>query len=58
MNNQMLSHPAVKKNIKTLSKWGCKVFSTGEGSLACGSVGPGRLIEPQYINGQVERMFL
>jgi phosphopantothenoylcysteine decarboxylase/phosphopantothenate--cysteine ligase len=58
MNTNMLEHPAVMKNLKTLSKWGCKVFSTGEGRLACGSKGLGRLAEPQYISAQIERMFL
>jgi len=46
MNSHMLAHPAVTEALATLEEWGCRVLPTGEGRLACGTVGYGRLLEP------------
>ncbi|WP_182199107.1 bifunctional phosphopantothenoylcysteine decarboxylase/phosphopantothenate--cysteine ligase CoaBC [Paraliobacillus salinarum] len=49
MNVHMYAHPAVKKNMKTLERWGYRFIEPGEGYLACGYVGKGRLEEPETI---------
>ena len=49
MNSNMLAHPAVTEALGTLESWGCRVLPTGEGRLACGEVGMGRLLEPERV---------
>jgi phosphopantothenoylcysteine decarboxylase len=47
MNSNMLAHPAVTDALTVLEAWGCRILPTGEGRLACGAVGYGRLLEPE-----------
>lgn len=47
MNSHMLEHPAVEEALSILDGWGCRILPTGEGRLACGDVGYGRLLEPE-----------
>jgi phosphopantothenoylcysteine decarboxylase/phosphopantothenate--cysteine ligase len=47
MNSQMFAHPAVAEALETLQGWGCRILPTGEGRMACGTVGYGRLLEPE-----------
>lgn len=49
MNSQMFSHPAVAQNIETLERRGVRFVEPGEGYLACGWIGKGRLAEPEAI---------
>jgi phosphopantothenoylcysteine decarboxylase/phosphopantothenate--cysteine ligase len=49
MNSQMYDHPAVRANLDTLSARGVRVVDPGEGYLACGWIGKGRLAEPDDI---------
>ncbi|MEG9296602.1 bifunctional phosphopantothenoylcysteine decarboxylase/phosphopantothenate--cysteine ligase CoaBC [Mangrovibacillus sp. Mu-81] len=49
MNVHMYDHPAVQRNILTLFEDGCRFIEPGEGYLACGYVGKGRLEEPEKI---------
>jgi phosphopantothenoylcysteine decarboxylase / phosphopantothenate---cysteine ligase len=49
MNVHMYDHPAVQRNIMTLFEDGCRFIEPGEGYLACGYVGKGRLEEPERI---------
>jgi phosphopantothenoylcysteine decarboxylase / phosphopantothenate---cysteine ligase len=49
MNVHMYDHPAVKANLKTLHSFGYRFIEPGEGQLACGYVGKGRLAEPEDI---------
>ncbi|MFB1049624.1 bifunctional phosphopantothenoylcysteine decarboxylase/phosphopantothenate--cysteine ligase CoaBC [Paraliobacillus sp. JSM ZJ581] len=49
MNVHMYAHPAVKRNMKTIEEWGYRFIEPGEGYLACGYVGKGRLEEPETI---------
>ena len=49
MNTHMLEHPAVAANLATLAARGVRVVAPGEGYLACGWVGKGRLAEPEEI---------
>lgn len=49
MNSQMFSHPAVAQNMATLERRGVRFVEPGEGYLACGWIGKGRLAEPEAI---------
>ncbi|RWR14078.1 bifunctional phosphopantothenoylcysteine decarboxylase/phosphopantothenate--cysteine ligase CoaBC [Siminovitchia fortis] len=57
MNVHMYGHPAVKKNMETLMQMGCNFLEPGEGYLACGYVGKGRLEEPAKILELVKAQF-
>jgi phosphopantothenoylcysteine decarboxylase/phosphopantothenate--cysteine ligase len=56
MNTHMLEHPAVQANLQTLSARGVRFVEPGEGYLACGWVGKGRLAEPDDVVAAVGRM--
>src|SRR5688500_10479513 len=49
MNTNMWEHPAVQTNIARLRDRGVHFVDPGEGYLACGWVGTGRLAEPDAI---------
>jgi phosphopantothenoylcysteine decarboxylase/phosphopantothenate--cysteine ligase len=49
MNSQMWDHPAVQDNLARLAARGVAFVEPGEGYLACGWVGKGRLAEPEVI---------
>ncbi|MBM7571771.1 bifunctional phosphopantothenoylcysteine decarboxylase/phosphopantothenate--cysteine ligase CoaBC [Aquibacillus albus] len=55
MNVNMYGHPAVKRNMQTLEEWGYRFIEPGEGYLACGWVGKGRLEEPETMIEAVEK---
>ncbi|MEF7561869.1 bifunctional phosphopantothenoylcysteine decarboxylase/phosphopantothenate--cysteine ligase CoaBC [Bacillus infantis] len=57
MNVHMYDHRAVQKNIKLLYEYGCRFIEPGEGYLACGYVGKGRLEEPEMIVSNIEGFF-
>ena len=56
MNTNMLEHPAVQRNLQTLASRGVRFVDPGEGFLACGWIGKGRLAEPEAIVEAAERM--
>jgi phosphopantothenoylcysteine decarboxylase/phosphopantothenate--cysteine ligase len=56
MNTNMLAHPAVQRNVDTLIARGVRFVEPGEGYLACGWVGKGRLAEPADIVVSAERV--
>ena len=49
MNVNMWSHPATQANLEILRKRGVRVVEPGDGYLACGMTGPGRLAENEAI---------
>jgi phosphopantothenoylcysteine decarboxylase/phosphopantothenate--cysteine ligase len=49
MNAEMWLHPATQQNVKALRDRGVIFVDPGEGYLACRTVGPGRLAEPEQI---------
>src|SRR3954465_1274954 len=49
MNTQMFEHEAVRRNLETLRQSGARFVEPGEGYLACGWIGKGRLAEPGEI---------
>ncbi|MCM2999532.1 bifunctional phosphopantothenoylcysteine decarboxylase/phosphopantothenate--cysteine ligase CoaBC [Paenibacillus cellulositrophicus] len=57
MNVHMYAHPAVQANMRLLESRGVMMIEPGEGLLACGYVGKGRLEEPETIVQVVERYF-
>src|SRR5438132_6536467 len=54
MNTQMFEHEAVRKNLDTLAARGTRFVEPGEGYLACGWIGKGRLAEPEEIVAAAE----
>ncbi len=54
MNTQMLEHEAVRANLNTLAARGARFVDPGEGYLACGWIGKGRLAEPDEIVAAAE----
>ncbi|MHC5108246.1 MAG: flavoprotein [Planctomycetota bacterium] len=49
MNNRMWAHPIVQENVEKLKSCGVTFVGPGEGWLACRSVGPGRMVDPDEI---------
>ena len=49
MNTKMLENPATQRNLKTLEEDGYIIVTPGDGYLACGTVGKGRMEEPANI---------
>ena len=56
MNSNMLAHPAVQQNVRTLEARGVRFVEPGAGYLACGWIGKGRLAEPEEIVEAADRM--
>src|SRR4029079_16846549 len=54
MNTNMLNHDAVRANMATLQGRGIRFVEPGEGYLACGWVGKGRLAEPEDVVAAAE----
>ncbi|UHA74037.1 bifunctional phosphopantothenoylcysteine decarboxylase/phosphopantothenate--cysteine ligase CoaBC [Paenibacillus sp. 481] len=57
MNVHMYAHPAVQHNMELLRQRGVLFIEPGEGPLACGYTGKGRLEEPEQIVEQVQAFF-
>lgn len=49
MNTNMWNHPATQANLEILRQRGVHVIEPGTGPLACGTVGAGRMAEPDAI---------
>lgn len=54
MNTNMWTHPAVQANLAALRSRGVRIVDPGEGYLACGWVGAGRLAEPEAIAAEAD----
>ncbi len=57
MNVEMWNRPATRRNIEILRGDGVRIIGPGEGDLACGETGPGRMVEPAEILQVVVRYF-
>ena len=53
MDAGMFDHPATQENLDTLKKRGAAVIGPGEGHLASGLSGAGRMLEPAEIIGHI-----
>ncbi|HKE55487.1 MAG TPA: bifunctional phosphopantothenoylcysteine decarboxylase/phosphopantothenate--cysteine ligase CoaBC [Pyrinomonadaceae bacterium] len=49
MNTTMWEHPATRRNLETLRRDGVEIVAPDDGEMACGTIGPGRLSEPEQI---------
>jgi phosphopantothenoylcysteine decarboxylase / phosphopantothenate---cysteine ligase len=49
MNTMMYQHPAVQENLRKLEQRGCRFMAPGEGALACGTQGTGRMSDVENI---------
>src|SRR5215831_3530524 len=49
MNTSMLEHPATRRNLEKLRADGVHIIEPDQGEMACGTIGPGRLSEPEAI---------
>lgn len=56
MNTNMWNHPATRENLRVLRERGHIIVDPGDGFLACGMVGPGRLAEPDEIAAAVSNL--
>ena len=57
MHTEMWENAATKRNVEQLAQDGYKLIGPGEGSLAGGDVGPGRMVEPDEIVEAIETAF-
>ena len=57
MDLDMWLHPSTQKNIKNISSFGNKIIPVGDGELASGLHGAGRLAEPEAIFEYLENFF-
>jgi len=53
MNVNMYENPVCQQNIEKLKKLGYRFIEPGVGDLACGTVGRGRMAEPEEIQNEV-----
>lgn len=58
MNVHMYSNPVVQQNMNVLRERGFHFIDPGEGQLACGYVGQGRMAEPEEILSWIEAFFV
>jgi phosphopantothenoylcysteine decarboxylase / phosphopantothenate---cysteine ligase len=49
MNTTMWEHPATQRNLQQLRADGVHIVEPDAGEMACGTIGPGRLSEPERI---------
>lgn len=56
MNSAMYQHPCTQASLERLQKMGVKILEPGEGSLACGEIGSGRLMEPEEILSALDKI--
>jgi phosphopantothenoylcysteine decarboxylase/phosphopantothenate--cysteine ligase len=49
MNTTMWEHPATRRNLEQLRRDGVRILEPDAGEMACGTIGPGRLSEPERI---------
>ncbi len=58
MNTRMWEHPATQRNYQTLLGDGLMAVGPGQGDLACGEVGAGRMSEPLEIVATIENIMM
>jgi len=56
MNTRMFENPAVQENLSLLKRREFIIMDPGQGALACGTEGPGRLPEPDEILEQAKKL--
>ncbi|MFT4544190.1 MAG: phosphopantothenoylcysteine synthetase/decarboxylase [Bacteroidia bacterium] len=56
MDLDMLQHPSVRNNLKTISGYGNKIIEPTDGELASGLLGKGRMAEPEEICNYLSKL--
>src|SRR5579862_3722149 len=56
MNVRMWNHPAAQRNLARLQADGIALVGPGDGEMACGEFGPGRMAEPAQILDAIQSM--
>ena len=56
MDEDMFQHPSTKANLKTLDSFNNIIMDVGDGELASGLVGPGRMAEPEEILQKIKEL--
>ncbi len=57
MNHVMWSNAATQDNVGVLRARGVHIYGPGQGDLACGESGPGRMLEPEQLLALVAGLF-
>jgi len=57
MDEDMWKHPSTRRNIETLKSFNQKILQVGNGELASGLIGEGRMSEPEEIAAQLNIFF-
>lgn len=57
MDEDMWHHPSTRENLNKLKDWGVQIMPVGNGSLASGLVGEGRMAEPEDIFETISLQF-
>ncbi|MCG7915885.1 MAG: bifunctional phosphopantothenoylcysteine decarboxylase/phosphopantothenate--cysteine ligase CoaBC [Candidatus Thiodiazotropha weberae] len=57
MNHQMWLNRATRENLEKLLSRGVVCWGPAEGDQACGENGPGRMVEPELLQQQVQQFF-
>ncbi len=57
MDLDMWRHPSVRNNVKLLQTYGNQIIPVGNGFLASGLEGDGRMAEPEEILSQIQQFF-
>lgn len=55
MNTNMFENPVVQDNLKILEKYGWEVIAPATGYLACGTVGAGKMPEPEELLSYIKK---
>jgi phosphopantothenoylcysteine decarboxylase/phosphopantothenate--cysteine ligase len=56
MNTKMYEHPQTQSSIKRLKDTGITILEAGSGILACGEVGYGKLLEPEIMIVEIDKI--
>lgn len=56
MNTAMLNNPVIQDNLKKCKEYGMEILESGDGYLACGDVGKGRMPEAIEIEDKIKEM--
>jgi len=57
MDMDMLKHPTTARNIETIKSYGNIILDPESGELASGLSGKGRMVEPEEIVKEIEKLF-
>ncbi len=56
MNTKMYQHPQTQQSVKHLREMGVTILEAGSGILACGEIGYGKLLEPEAMLTEIDKI--